>query len=289
MKTSLDHLPEDKQYQLKRATELIVEAVNPGMLILFGSYARGDWVEELADDGVHFQYQSDFDLMAVVRHEALATQIERKDSLHNRLYREIKTPISLIAEDINFINRRLSKGQYFYADIIKEGIALYDDAAFEFVEARELAPQERKNLATEDFDYWFNKGIIYQEYSSIAYRRKDYAEAAFFLHQAAERFYGAILLVVTRYKPSTHDLAKLCQRVAGVEPKFLTVFPQGTEEEKNLFELLRKSYVNARYKKNFAITEEELTYLTERVQYLKDLTESICQEKIASFTDGAET
>ncbi len=69
-------------------------------------------MEELAEDGVHYQYQSDFDLLAVMKNEALALKVERKDSLHNRLIREVKTPTSLIAEDIHFVNRRIAKARY---------------------------------------------------------------------------------------------------------------------------------------------------------------------------------
>lgn len=283
MKTSLDHLPEEKQYELKRAAELIVEAVNPGLLILFGSYARGNRVEELADDGVHYKYQSDFDLIAVVKNEAAATQVERKDTLHNRLFREIKTPISLIAEDIHFINRWLANGQYFYTDIVKEGIVLHDKCDFELAQARELTPQQRKSLAKEDYDFWISSAKDFFKMYRFAISEKNYNIAAFNLHQVTERFYSAVLLVFTRYKPSTHDLTKLSQRVASIEPRFLTAFPQGSEEEKSLFELLRKSYVSARYKKSFVITESELMYLAERVEYLQDLTETLCMEKIESF------
>ncbi len=67
MKTTLDHLPDHKQQELNWASDIITESVQVEMLILFGSYARGVWVEELADDGVHYQYQSDFDLLAVVK------------------------------------------------------------------------------------------------------------------------------------------------------------------------------------------------------------------------------
>lgn len=283
MKTTLDHLPEHKQQELNWASDIITESVQVEMLILFGSYARGDWVEELADDGVHYQYQSDFDLLAVVKNESQGTKIERKDSLHKRLHREIKTPVSLIAEDIQFVNRRLSKGQYFYTDILKEGILLFDTGAFELAEARELNPQERIKLAREDFEYWFSKGNKYLEYSGLALSKKDHNEAAFFLHQAAERFYGAILLVFTRYKPKTHDLLKLGQRVASIEPKFLPVFPQSTDAEKYRFELLRKAYIDARYKPSYTITADELEWLAERTLYLQKLTETLCQDKIASF------
>ncbi|WP_444994777.1 hypothetical protein [Aliikangiella sp. IMCC44359] len=47
--------------------------------------------------------------------------------------------------------------------------------------------------------------------------------------------------------------------------------------------LLRKAYVSARYNPDYSITSEELTWLAERVDYLQELTEKICKEKIESF------
>ena len=91
------------------------------------------------------------------------------------------------------------------------------------------------------------------------------------------------MLVFTRYKPRTHDLEKLNQRVTGIEPQFVKVFPQGTEEEKNRFELLRKAYVDARYKPSYTITQQELEWLAKRVQHLQLLTNTLCKEKIESF------
>ena len=285
MKTSLEHLPPHKQQELKRAVEIIEEVATPAMLILFGSYARaGDWVEELADDGVHYKYQSDFDLLAVVKNEALAVKIERKDSLHNRLHREVKTPVSLIAEDIHFVNRRLSKGQYFYTDILREGILLLDSGEFELAEPRELNAQDRKQLAQQDFDYWYKNATDFFKYHRIALQEGDLNKSAFFLHQAVESFYSTLLLVYTRYKPSSHDLQKLGQLVSSIEPKCLTVFPQGAEQERHRFELLRKAYVNARYKPAYTITDEELQWLAQRVSYLQTLTEELCKQKIETFS-----
>jgi predicted nucleotidyltransferase len=45
MKTTLSHLPNDKQEELKTLTEIILSKVPAEMIILFGSHARGDWVE----------------------------------------------------------------------------------------------------------------------------------------------------------------------------------------------------------------------------------------------------
>ncbi len=46
MKTSIEHLPENKQSQLKLAVEIVRKYTSPEMIILFGSYARGEWVDD---------------------------------------------------------------------------------------------------------------------------------------------------------------------------------------------------------------------------------------------------
>lgn len=50
MKKSLFHLPEHKQLELAEITDIIVKETSPEMIILFGSYARGNWVEDRFTD-----------------------------------------------------------------------------------------------------------------------------------------------------------------------------------------------------------------------------------------------
>ncbi len=283
MKTTLDHLPEHKRQELNWAVELIVEAVKPCMIILFGSYARGDWVEELADDGVHYQYQSDFDILVLTKTESRASKIEHKRSLHNSLQRVLTTPVGLIAEDVELVNHHLKKGQYFFSDIQREGILLYTNKSFILSSPREPNNREKKKLAEEDFKYWNDSAVGFVKGFHFYLGEKENNKAAFLLHQATESFYNAVLLVYTRYKPKIHDLLKLSQRVACLEPQFLRAFPEGTLEEKERFELLRKAYVDARYSPSYNISLEELEWLGERVAHLKSLTEKYCQEKIANY------
>jgi uncharacterized protein len=284
MKTSLEHLPEQKRQELHRAVEIIRKEVDLDMLILFGSYARGDWVEDLDPETLLYRYQSDFDLLVVTETPRQAIKIEENSQLAQKLAKAVhRTPISLIAEDIQFINRRLRKSQYFYIDIVREGIILHDSGKFELAEPREITGAERRKLAEEDFEQWFNGATDFIKTYEFHYSEKMYNLAAFDLHQAVEKLYGTVLLVFTRYKPSTHDLEKLGQRVASIEPKFLAVFPKATEEERVCFKLLRKAYVDARYKPNYTITTEQLEWLSERVARLKGLTESLCKERIESF------
>ncbi len=287
MRISLEHLPEHKQDELRNVTEIIREQADPGMIILFGSHARGDWVEELAEDGVNYQYQSDFDILAIVETVNEARKIERNGELKKKLHYIINTPVNLIVHDVAFVNKRLKKAQYFFSEIKNQGVMLFDSGQFELAEAKELHSHEYKKLAQEDFEGWFSNAITFQKQFKYAFTDGDFNIAAFLLHQTTEFLYNTFLLVFTRFIPNTHDLRKLSKRVNGIEPKFLAVFPQSTEEEKQCFELLCEAYVRGRYKPSYSITKEQLSWLAERVQYLQRLTEELCKEKIASIESGS--
>jgi HEPN domain-containing protein/predicted nucleotidyltransferase len=263
---------------------MIREEFDVDMIILFGSYARGDWVEELGPDQFYYKYQSDFDVLVVADRED-AKKHYKWDRLEACIRRSsvVPTPVVMIHHSTGFLNERLSEGHYFFTDIIKEGILLYDSKRFELAEARELTPEEYKNKATRYFNHWFSSASGFFENFRFSLSRNEYNISAFLLHQAVERFYSALLLVLTDYKPKTHDIEKLGQFSAAQDRKLLEVFPKGTEDERRRFELLRKAYVDARYDENYSITREDLEWLAERVSILQELTEKICKERIESF------
>jgi len=81
MKTSLEHLPDQKQQELQRTIEIIREEIDLDMLILFGSYARGDWVEDLDPETPLYRYQSDFDLLVITETPRQAGKVEQNSQL----------------------------------------------------------------------------------------------------------------------------------------------------------------------------------------------------------------
>ena len=143
--------------------------------------------------------------------------------------------------------------------------------------------EERKQTAQEDFKHWFKSASEFLAGFGFYFKRRSYKIAAFELHQATERFYMAILLVFTNYKPKEHDIKILGKRVSNLDPPLLPVFPRTTPEEKRLFELLQKGYIDARYNPKYKITKKELEYLAGRVKQLQKLTKAICKERIESY------
>ena len=247
MKNTLTHLPKEKQEQLQAATDMIRAKMNPEMIILFGSYARGNWVEDYQEK---YEYVSDFDVLVITKDRKSAKRSKQWHELEKELQGGEGLPkTNIIYHSIGFVNDKIEKNSYFFTDILKEGVLLYDSGNFKLAQPRELKPEERKAKAQEEFEHWFEGANRFLETAIIQVEKEWYKEAAFNLHQATERYYAAVLLVFTDYKPNTHDLEDLGQQVANLNPAFYTVFPTTTDEEKRLFELLRRAYVDARYTK----------------------------------------
>ncbi len=289
MKKSLAHLPKHKREELKLVTEIILEECPTVlMVIVFGSYARGDWVQDTyVEDGITYEYASDFDILVIVRSNRIvnSTDTWRRAEARARRF-PVRTWTNLIVESIETINNALARGHYFFTDIHKEGILLYDTGEFKLARPRKLNPKERRGQAKFNFESWSRKARHFYDDFELNLSKRRYNQAAFMLHQATECLYGAILLVFTNYRPKMHDLEKFSHMVAGYDPTLLTVFPQATAEQKERFDLLRRAYVEARYNPRYRITKKQLEYLAERVKKLQRLTKRICQARIESYASA---
>jgi uncharacterized protein len=279
MKTSLDHLPEPKRAKLAALVAIFREALPKGLLVLFGSHARGDWVDD-EETG----YQSDFDLLAVVRDPKQAGDGVLFRGLEARL-REAVAPtlVTLIAHDLKFVNHEIRMGQYFFGDIANEGVLLYAGEKLDFAKPKALNARERLSLGEHNFTYWFESASGFFRGCRYHESRGELSHAAFSLHQAAERYYHAASLVLSGYKDRTHDLEKLAQKAAEQHPRLVEALPKIEPEDERLFTLLRKAYIEARYNKAYRITLDELSALQGRVLGLAGRVREASLEKLASF------
>ena len=168
MKTSLEHLPEKKQRELARVVEIIHEEFADALegssadfkkrgrilkIILFGSYARGTFVDE---PHTMKGYRSDYDILVIVNSKKLA-EPEYWDKATDRLMwdKGISTPVGLIVHGAREVNNFLADGQYFFVDILREGILLYQLDDRPLAEPRRLSPVERYRTSADHYSAMF--------------------------------------------------------------------------------------------------------------------------------------
>ncbi len=290
MKSSLDHMPPRNQRELARVLEILHEEFEDALkegtadfkkrgrilkIILFGSYAKGGWVDEpFTMKG----YRSDFDLLIIVNHRKLCEFAEFWHKAADRLNRDplVETPVSFIVHSRREVNTSLKEGRYFFSDIRKEGIVLYELDDEPLAEPRALTPTDRLRIANEYFGERFASAVGFQDTAVYAASRTRYKEAAFLMHQSLEQAYSCILLTLTNYAPPSHNIKFLRSLAEEQDRRLANAFPRDQHRERAWFNTLNEAYVKARYSKHFEITPEALNWLGERTGVLLDLVKAAC-------------
>jgi len=288
MKNSLSHLPKHKQDELELIKDIVLEKIpDVRMLVLFGSYARGNWVEDIHTEGhTTHVYESDFDILVATKSKKTAEDYELHDCVEKAIAatNKVKTPHSIIYHTFSYVRQMIAEGQYFFTDIKKEGIHLYRRSSKHSLgKAKMLTPQQRKQIAQDDFKQWFKKAKQFYRSYELNVKERQYKIAAFDLHQSTECFYSAVTLVFINYRFRTHDIELLGIKAVSYDTEFAKVFPRDTATQHKAFTLLKKAYIDARYKKDYKITKKQLVYLAERVKKLQKITKTICSDKIESY------
>ncbi|MBA3068809.1 MAG: HEPN domain-containing protein, partial [Hyphomonas sp.] len=256
-------------------------------IVLFGSYARGTWVDE---PHTAKGYLSDYDLLIVVNQQSVVDFATYWYRAEDRIIRDtgIKTPVNFIVHTMDEMNNALSQGQYFFTDIIKEGIALYDlKGSTPFITPQPQTADEALAIAEKHFEQRMEGVRSAFEIVEFCIKRGLHKDAAFTLHQAVERAYTCLLLVETNYSPSTHSIKFLRSLAEQIAPDLIAVWPRETKQDRRLFELLKRAYVDARYSEHYAITDEELAWLGERAEVLRTFVERRSREKIEQLRADA--
>lgn len=280
MKKSLNYLPAEKRQDLRQLVGIIREEVKDVvMVILYGSYARGTYVDydQRIEFGVKTYFMSDYDIMIVterrmgVNEHTVYAKILRR-FFENKAW-EIHTHPQFINESIGELNKALDKSRYFYTDIKKDGVMLYDSGKYKLARRRKLNYTEIVEMAQEYYDNSFEpKGIEFILLSHDSYNRGNYKMASFNLHQAAENFLRTIPMVFILYGYKEHDLEFLINKCKPFTLELAKVFPRDTEEEKRIFDLLKRAYVEARYNKNFLVTKNDIDALIPKDIYILECT-----------------
>ncbi|MFV0340504.1 MAG: HEPN domain-containing protein [Parachlamydiaceae bacterium] len=291
MKKSISYLPSTNQRDLHFIVEAVLQRLKQTeMIILFGSYARNDYVvyDEKYEFGKLQFYLSDYDILVVTSGVSDGGAIRSLSNVEDLYYDRAKDPdrqppVQFISEDMKKLNKYLNDGRYFYTQIKQEGVVLYDSGKHKLARRRKLSFEEIKQQAQEYYDDKFKTANSFLDLAQYSYNKEDYKMASFLLHQACENLIYAIRLVNTLENPKQHNLTKLLNSVKKYSNEFIKVFPQDTPEEKRLFELIKAAYVNGRYDPDFVVTKEDIDALVPKVELLRDITKRICEEKIKEY------
>lgn len=301
MRSDLDHLPERQQRELARVRDTLLagfEAAKNGgsggtstwrrggmvlKIILFGSYARSDWVDE-PENG----YLSDFDLLIIVNDEKLTNIADYWWNSEDQILRDpaIGRTVNILVHDLHEVNKALNRGEYFWSDIVRDGIALYEVPGHSLMTPQPMTPADAFDQSTRDRARWLNavdRFLMLAE-TSVGHSLSDpdwRKNSAFNLHQAVEAAYACFLLVHTFYFPRSHNIKFLRSLAEDTDTRLVEAWPREHRADRRRFELLKRAYVEARYSDQYDASPEDLEWLMTRARTLRDRVAELCEARIA--------
>ncbi|MEV4933249.1 HEPN domain-containing protein [Sphingobium sp. LSP13-1-1.1] len=299
MRSDIDHLPPVQQSELDRVkqtlmgefADAIARANQPWKkngkilkIILFGSYARTDWVDE-PENG----YQSDFDLLVIVSHPDLTDIADYWYVAEDKILHDstIARPVNIIVHTLDDVNQALSRGEYFWTDIARDGIVLYELPGSALAMPNPLTAADGYEMASAYFQDWLAKVDSGIKLAAFATQEGEQKDAAFLLHQTTERAYICFLLVRTLYFPRSHNIKFLRSLAEDSEPRLIEAWPRATRIDRRRFELLKRAYVEARYSASYEIGNADLDALSQSVHDLRDIVETVSRERLETLKADA--
>lgn len=298
MKTNLDHLPERQQQELATIRSTLLNefeaAIKSGSggtsewrkggqvlkIILFESYARNDWVDE-PENG----YLSDFDLLIIVSHEKLTDIADYWWVAEDKILRDpaIGRTVNIIVHTLAEVNQAIGRGEYFWTDILRDGVTLYEMPGHPLATARELTPIDAYRAACDYFNSWMPK--VDEALAGVTFYvdRENSKDAAFLLHQAVERSYICLLLVHTLYFPRSHNIKFLRSLAEDIEKSLAQAWPRENRIDRRRFEVLKRAYVEARYSEQFTVSLDDLKILQSSAIELADLVKASAEARLAEL------
>lgn len=276
----IDKLSLKEQDELELITERIKNAGSVDMIILYGSYARGEQVRNFD------RKMSDYDIL-VITSVCNEKSIKRIKYLLGALFQDIERNVSCEVESFEKVTKRFKENYYFYADVRRDGVVLYKKGNAELPEPENLTIAKQLEISKKYLTMWFEALQMNFDASGMfkkrALEKKQPSfnkKAVFELQQCVENCHKTIELVHERYAPKEHRLGNLRNRIKKIAPEIYSFFPIRNEEQKKDYKYLDEAYIRARYDDAYLVTESQLDYWMEEAKRLMNYTDQICKEHI---------
>jgi hypothetical protein len=185
------------------------------------------------------------------------------------------------------VNQSLTRGEYFWVDIARDGVILYELPGHSLATPMPLTAADAYAMAREYFEDrlpTIDTAIATAEFQiSQDGSARWLKDAAFTLHQATGRAYICFLLVRKLYFPKSHNIKFLRSLAEDLEPRLIAAWPRYKRIDRRRFQLLKRAYVEARYSSAYQIGLEDLTAILACAKNLRLAVETACSERLSDL------
>ncbi|HEX5149873.1 MAG TPA: HEPN domain-containing protein [Parafilimonas sp.] len=216
-------------------------------------------------------------LLLVVADAGVEQCVHMQSRLENIL--QSITTVTVWCMPLSRFNEQLQQGGYFACTVFTQAERLFTepDAGF-------ITPVAMPLHHTCD-SHWHQRALEFYAGAELFVIRKQYAMAAFLLHQCAEQCFTSIVYNQCGYRPVTHNLLLLYRYACWFEPLLHILFPPLPSKEDSLLHILQQAYTCSRYTSEYSIKGKQLEVIREKIEALLGMS---CKLRAMSYELRAE-
>lgn len=191
--------------------------------------------------------------------------------------------ITILSHGIETIKDSIQKNNRFFITILNEGSLLYNSTGI-LAQDNEIQfdPSQNFEKAKKHFEHRIKLAQGFLDAAADSYANQHYAIAIFLTHQVIEQCTIALIRVNLAYRSDIHHLGRQLDLCCCFSEEPSNLF-RTKKDDLSLFEILLRSYSQARYKDTFKVDSDDADKLVSKAYAFFELTKKICANKIAEF------
>lgn len=191
--------------------------------------------------------------------------------------------ITILSHGIETIKESIQKNNRFFITILNEGSLLYNSTGI-LAQDNEIQfdPSQNFEKAKKHFEHRIKLAQGFLDAAADSYANQHYAIAVFLTHQVIEQCTIALIRVNLAYRSDIHHLGRQLDLCCCFSEEPSNLF-RSSKDDLLLFEILLRSYSQARYKDTFKVDSDDSDKLVSKAYAFFELTKEICTNKITEF------
>lgn len=197
--------------------------------------------------------------------------------------------VTILCHNRVAIEEAIKANSRFFIGVYTKGELLYSQNGLpEFDFDTSFMPVEAAEGAKKHFNHRLPLAEGFLNGAAQCLLKDQHKVCVFMLHQAMEQCCIALIRVHIAYRLEMHNLHRLLRLSLCFSEQPYKLFVTGKTSDERLFDLLIKSYSQARYKDSFSVDKQDAELLYDRVSAFLILAKGMCESKITELQQQAE-
>lgn len=254
----------------EKLVSVIVEVAKPDMIFLLGGSLHRRRSESIfCTVAPTAQHTADYFLLILMKGFSNKEIHDWQDMIEHHC--KAVMPVTTIVLQTATFEEWLKINHPFALTVWQSAVAIYDAGSLSFTGSNDSNLKADQRNLEKYYTEGLNKAKEFLAGAELFRIRKQNTIAAFMLHQSAEQSLRTMLKIGTGFHCNTHSIDRLIRYASLVSYQLPDILPQKTDQEKRIFCLLQKAYIDTRYKEDYKITDDELVCLAEKIRRIHEI------------------